>query len=126
MMSYCRWSSDHFNCDLYCYEDTAGGYTVHVATCRLRTWVRLYNWLTDERVTIGNNIFRLARLRLTGFLPVWLTHRRIGLPHDGATFHEEKITGFYVLVSYLWMIGYRVPEQVLLNLEKEMEAENAN
>lgn len=30
-MSYCRWSSDDFECDLYCYADVRGGYTTHVA-----------------------------------------------------------------------------------------------
>ena len=30
-MSYCRWSSDRFQCDLYCYEDASGGWTTHVA-----------------------------------------------------------------------------------------------
>lgn len=30
-MSYCRWSSDGGQCDLYCYEDVNGGFTTHVA-----------------------------------------------------------------------------------------------
>lgn len=30
-MSYCRWSSDNFQCDVYVYEDCAGGWTTHVA-----------------------------------------------------------------------------------------------
>lgn len=30
-MSYCRWSSDRNQCDLYCYEDVHGGWTTHVA-----------------------------------------------------------------------------------------------
>lgn len=28
-MSYCRWTHD---CDLYCYEDVTGGWTIHVNT----------------------------------------------------------------------------------------------
>lgn len=27
-MSYCRWSTDDFKCDLYIYEDVAGGWTI--------------------------------------------------------------------------------------------------
>jgi hypothetical protein len=30
-MSYCRWSSDHFECDVYVYADVSGGWTTHVA-----------------------------------------------------------------------------------------------
>jgi len=35
-MSYCRWSSDHGECDVYVYADVAGGWTTHVAGRRLR------------------------------------------------------------------------------------------
>ena len=34
-MSYCRWSSDNWKCDLYCYEDVSGGITTHVAGNRI-------------------------------------------------------------------------------------------
>lgn len=30
-MSYCRWSSNNWDCDVYVYEDVAGGWTIHVA-----------------------------------------------------------------------------------------------
>lgn len=33
-MSYCRWSCDDFECDLYCYSDVSGGWTIHVAANR--------------------------------------------------------------------------------------------
>jgi len=35
-MSYCRFSSDGYQCDLYAYEDVAGRYTIHVAKRRHR------------------------------------------------------------------------------------------
>ena len=34
-MSYCRWSSDGFMCDVYVYEDCYGGWTTHVASRRI-------------------------------------------------------------------------------------------
>lgn len=34
-MSYCRWSSDFGECDVYVYEDASGGWTTHVAGRRL-------------------------------------------------------------------------------------------
>lgn len=33
-MSYCRWSSEHGECDVYVYVDVAGGWTTHVAERR--------------------------------------------------------------------------------------------
>lgn len=35
-MSYCRFSSDFFECDVYVYADVNGGWTTHVADGRLR------------------------------------------------------------------------------------------
>lgn len=35
-MSYCRFSSDLWQCDVYVYEDCDGGWTTHVASARLR------------------------------------------------------------------------------------------
>jgi hypothetical protein len=35
-MSYCRWSSDFGECDVYVYEDVNGGWTTHVAGRRLK------------------------------------------------------------------------------------------
>lgn len=35
-MAYCRWSSDHGECDVYVYENVVGGFTTHVAWRRLR------------------------------------------------------------------------------------------
>ena len=34
-MSFCRFSSDDWNSDVYVYADVAGGYTVHVAANRV-------------------------------------------------------------------------------------------
>ena len=34
-MSFCRFSSDDWNSDVYVYADIAGGYTVHVAANRV-------------------------------------------------------------------------------------------
>ncbi len=35
-MSYCRWSSDWGECDVYVYEDVSGGWTTHVAGRRAK------------------------------------------------------------------------------------------
>jgi hypothetical protein len=35
-MSYCRWSSDFFECDVYVYANVSGAWTTHVAGRRLK------------------------------------------------------------------------------------------
>lgn len=35
-MSYCRWSSDHFECDVYVYANVSGAWTTHVAGRRFK------------------------------------------------------------------------------------------
>ena len=35
-MSYCRWSTDFFQCDVYVYEHCNGGWTTHVAGRRMK------------------------------------------------------------------------------------------
>jgi hypothetical protein len=39
-MSYCRWSTDNFNCDFYCYESDEG-FVTHIAAKRRRIWLRV-------------------------------------------------------------------------------------
>jgi len=34
-MSYCRFSTNDFQCDVYVYEDCVGGWTTHVASNRI-------------------------------------------------------------------------------------------
>lgn len=34
-MSYCRFSSNNFNCDAYIYEDVNGGWTIHLVANRV-------------------------------------------------------------------------------------------
>lgn len=48
-MSYCRWSNDFGECDVYVYEDVGGGWTTHVASRRLRQKV------PDEIKTMPSN-----------------------------------------------------------------------
>lgn len=91
-MSYVRWSSDDFKSDVYCYVDMSGGFTTHVA---------------DNRI-IGK--------RNTN--PYKTKFEKIGLEYDGATFNDETEAAMLVRLLWLKNIGYRVPKEVLYNLEK--------
>ena len=118
-MSYCRWSTDNFNCDLYCYEDCSGGYTTHVAGNRQRIWVKLLSWLTDKRCDIGPYKIRMSRFDLWG-LPHRLTHKKIRLLEVGETFNDATLESFYERIKSLIELGYKVPDYVLKTIEDEI------
>jgi hypothetical protein len=103
-MSYCRWSSDNFDCDLYCYESSEG-FVTHVAGARWRTWYRLFFWITDKRYKHPDFTWRANRFHLW-FLPHWLTHKEIGLPEDGKTYTDGTPEEFYETVECLLNLGY--------------------
>lgn len=88
-MAFCRWSDMDFHCELYCYEDSRGGFTTHVAAVRLNG--------QDQKTPIG-------------------------LPYDGETFHDTDIQAFRARIAHLIETGYRAPDGLLDEIDKEMKA----
>ena len=87
-MSYCRWSSDNWKCDVYVYEDVNGGWTTHVAGRRRLKLDTLpqspYDLLTGGSVPENwNEIYRAYHDAL-GKLPF----EDITLPHAGESFND--------------------------------------
>jgi len=121
-MSYCRWSTDNFKCDLYCYKDCRGGYTTHVAGNRWRLWYGFLHWLTDERFDCGGYKTRMDRLD-PFFFPHWLTHKKIRLLEAGESFNDSTIEDFYERIKSLIRLGYKVPDYLLREVKKEIKSE---
>ncbi len=106
-MSYCRFSSLNWMCDVYCYEDTAGGWTTHVAAGRrgheptpepeIGT-VLPEEWVTAHQKTMAE----LAEIPM----------ENIGLPHDGETFNDSTLETFRDRLIMLRAAGYIVPDYV--------------
>lgn len=122
-MSYCRWSSDNFRCDLYCYADVGGGYTTHVAG---RRRIGLEN-LPPDPLTI-------ITLPPDEWLPVYRAHRAaldalpfedITLPHSGESFNDPDLASFKERLLYLRKLGYHFPDYVLETIDEETAEENA-
>src|SRR5262245_39486685 len=91
VVSYCRWSSMNWRCDLYCYEDVDGGYTIHVAGNRVDGDIPVEpKWnLLD-----GGEKGRAQWLAEHGEVMRFLTTARrtsINLPHAGDTFREPTL-----------------------------------
>lgn len=117
-MSYCRWSSDNFQCDLYCYEDSSG-YVTHVAASRHVNVpeVSLEDIVSSDPADIP---------ALTKKWVEWgsrMDHEMapIGLSYDGHSFHDPDLESFLERVTMLRDAGYRVPDYVFDAIKEEMK-----
>lgn len=124
-MSYCRWSSDDFDCDVYVYADVRGGWSTHVAGRRV-----VYKAPLPPEVALP------ARSDPTydeAFEAWFERHRKvkamrdeadlveIGLPHDGETFSDETPGLCADRLEYLRVLGYHVPQYAIDELRTEGE-----
>jgi hypothetical protein len=112
MMSYCRWSSDNFLCDLYCYADVSGGWTTNVATRRYVGDIPPIDWSTDETAAASLEA-QHAALQRCALEP-------IGLAHDGESFRDGDLEAFRATLLRLRAAGYRFSDAVLANVQDEI------
>lgn len=145
-MSYCRWSSMNWQCDVYVYENVSGGWTTHVAGRRRPiqpipdiSFHRAVRWLgaewsRDSRKVIYPSRWKaiLARI-LFGFAGFWhnrihmaslhlIPMRPIGLSYDGANFNDGDPGECADRIESLRVIGYIVPQYAIDALREEQTA----
>lgn len=146
-MSYCRWSSMNWMCDVYVYEDVSGGWTTHVAGRRRaippipdlmggRLSMALHRWSKAEWDKETRGIVYPYKLRgfvyrrWCGFVAFWhkwvhgltldlIPLRDLGLPHDGDTFNDEYPSICANTLEYLRSVGYKVPQYAIDALRSE-------
>jgi hypothetical protein len=150
-MSYCRWSSMNWMCDVYVYEDCGGGWTTHVAgnrrviqpipdilACRLmmalHRWSGVY-WDKSSRSMVYPMRVRGLIYRACGRVAMFwhnrvhmaslrlIPLRPIGLPHDGESFSDETPTGCADRLESLLAIGYKVPQGAIDALRSDVVAD---
>ncbi|MBY0561517.1 hypothetical protein [Hyphomicrobium sp.] len=126
-MSYCRWSSADWSCDLYCYEDVAGGWTTHVAVNRIVGDVpKTPDW-PDKRLEPGSPELMAWAAAMSAAMKAqddWLdTADRvsIGGPYDGRTFNSPTLEEFKALLLELRAAGYPFPDYVLETVNAEIQ-----
>ena len=116
-MSYCRWSSDDYLCDLYVYEDCRGGWTTHVAERR-----PVFKGPLPPPLSIGASIDEwFERDRVVSEMLKVAGHVEIGLPHDGATFNDPTPEAAADRLEALKGMGYNVPQYAIDDLRAESE-----
>lgn len=114
-MSYCRFSDDDYQCDVYCYEDVLGGFTTHVAGSRpvINTWL-------PPKVAYADD--PQAWLQRHWMLQSAIEHAErqpIGLLFDGETFNDPDADSAADRLQWLWEMGYNVPRRAIEALRNE-------
>lgn len=139
-MSYCRFSSMNFMCDVYVYEDCYGGWTTHVAgnRCIFPPIPRLpWSWIAklgaynheSRRVDYPNRFIKAlawVQLRIwaaSDRLHMWsvgiIPRRKIGLPFDGQRFNDATAALCADTLLLLRDVGYIVPQYAIDALREE-------
>lgn len=118
-MSYCRFSSDDWRSEIYCYEGDK--FAIHVAAQKHKC-VSAPDWPTippdadvDTWVRVSQE--QGARLQQEGDLVP------IGLPYDGHTFYEDTLESCMLRLLELRDLGYHVPQGALDRLAEEIRDE---
>lgn len=125
-MSYCRWSTDDFACDLYIYESVYDCWTIHVAGGRHvgpLPPVPSLKELCDRAVT-GEEYAAASKVRRA-----WMDKHGtvpIDLPHAGETFDLATPGECADKVEELAALGYCVPDYVVPTLREEQAALSAH
>ena len=104
-MSYCRWSSDSYRCDIYAYESESG-FEVHVATRRHKLPDNVQAPTVDDPDWAIKYLEWSEILRASELVP-------IGLPFDGASYTLDTENEMFTLFAELAHVGYNVPDRLL-------------
>lgn len=121
-MSYCRWSTDNFGCDLYCYADVRGGYTTHVAGNKAIGDVPRVDMVGLLNGSASPEEVAKQHAAQHEFL-MNCERRPLGLPHDGQSFNDPDLESFLARLLSLRAAGYRFPDYVLDSVREEIEEE---
>lgn len=123
-MSYCRWSTDDFQCDLYVYESVGGFWSTNVAGNRIVykeplpapvpfSADRLGEW-RERHERVAQMIGEADRVY-------------IELPHAGESFEDPTPGACADRLEYLKGLGYKFPDDVIDALrEEQREASDAD
>lgn len=124
-MSYCRFSSDDFQCDVYAYQ-SEHGYELHVASNR---------YIIDRsklppRVGIGTvqaEVWLARYAEVCKVLHEAMVNNQLvtlTLPHAGESFTFDTPGELAAFLRKLKALGYNVPADAIEALDEEAKATN--
>jgi hypothetical protein len=122
-VSYCRWSSDNWRCDLYCYEDVSGGFTTHVAGNRIVGEIPKVDFQAWRERRITDEQYTEQHRAQMAFLDS-CKREPIGLPADGCSYNDPDLETFLIRVEGLRAMGYNVPDYVIEAIKEEMQEQS--
>ena len=111
-MSYCRFSSDNWKSDIYCYEHCQGYYQIHIAKKRIKG--------TIPPLQFEDNIIFLDSYRKQRKALDRAKREEIKLPHAGEDFSFLTPAETVNFLKELRKIGYHMPEHAIKALEEEV------
>jgi hypothetical protein len=118
-MSYCRFSSEDFGCDVYCYA--GGGYMTQVATTRYVFTQPLPPPVSEDDTGAWMQRWE-AVMHAASVAPVVA----IGGPHDGELFEDPDPASAADRLEALRAAGYRVPQYAIDQLRAEASEEGTS
>lgn len=117
-MSYCRFSSDDYQCDAYVYSST-NGYTTHIAGSRVVFARPLPAPVVFDEANIDAWLEReieVCRIvDVSGRVPV-------DLPFAGDSFDDEEASACADRLEALRALGYRIPQYAIDSLREDAAA----
>lgn len=116
-MSYCRFSTDNFKCDVYAYESCMGGWQIHIATHRHAGNIPQIDeslLLKKEYKKYGRQYKRQMKYLETAKL------EPIGLSMDGADFNCGGLPEFLATMQEIKKEGYHIPGWVFDHIKHEI------
>lgn len=124
-MSYCRWSSDDFQCDLYCYADCRGGFTTWVASNRIVYDKSLPPPVTFKKGAPTEAEWKrfVARDRVVSKMLDKAKRVPIDHPVAGAQFTDPTLKVFRSRLVALRKMGFRFPDYALERIDEEIAEE---
>ncbi len=115
-MSYCRFSSDDWQCDVYVYADVAGGWTTHVARNR-----PVFKGPLPDPIPLESSNIREWMERDSKVMAMLddAEHQNIGLDFDGQSFNHETAKECADNLEALREAGYNVPQYAIDSLRED-------
>lgn len=117
-MSYCRFSSDDFQSDVYAYADVNGGYTVWLAARRLVGKLTPLPELTKGNIEEYMRAVEVQRGELET-----MDKGPVNLPYAGERINYVTLEDFLDGMLYLRKLGYHVPNEAIDRIREEMRSD---